>query len=230
MNRLISTAVLITGTALLIPIFGIIILTTWISSIPSRVGGALSGNEISRRLLSLIIDFELMREFRNDIFITILPHISIEENLDRWWILHEMRETIDKTERSIQAGEYFIAVTFSCATLFINSPVFGIPLSGILTILILLFSGLVIVRVVSIDILMFDPELHSEEPTDELALRMAFNKGPLSEGASIGLLAISMMIGLSGGLGYQSGLELLERYSEKSHPDDGERWVIKQDQ
>ena len=211
---------------LLVPFLLLTLIITHVVAIPSRIGARAPIEAWIQRGMDSVLDLQLMRQFRDDIFHRIRPHIVFTEEFERWWVIREMELSVERTNSALQSGEYTLAVFLAVASVVLDTPVFGIPGGLILTFLAIALSALIIVRLVAIKILAFRPETHLEEPTHELTVRMAFNRGPLSQGSSIAIALVTLFIGISGGMGYEIGLEIIERVAERSHPDDGERWGV----
>lgn len=219
-----SLAVLV----ILLPLVLLIFVITHIAAIPSRIGTRAPIETWIYRGMDVALDIQLMQQFRDDIFHRIRPHIDFNEELERWWVLREMELSIERTNTALQSGEYAIAVSLAVGSIVLDTPVFGISVGVLLTVLATLLSALIITRVVAIKILAFRPETHLEESTHELSVRMAFNRGPLAQGSSIAIALLTLFIGFSRGIGYDRGLEIIEWAAEKSHPDSGERWRIQE--
>lgn len=164
-----------------LPITIVAITIKFIVSIPSRVGERVKIVGWIYRVLTFVADDSLMREFRNDMCSRIRPHLALEEDLERWYIIREMERDIQRINTTLINGEYAIIILISISSIFIKEQIYGIPASVLLTLLALLFSGLVITRIVTMRILLFKPEMHMEETTHELAVKMAFNRGHYQE-------------------------------------------------
>lgn len=219
--------VIIVGLVL-VPLLVIIVTATWMASIPSRLGEYAPVEDIIFRVMNWMFDFELMRQFRDDIFHRIRPHIELTEDLDRWWIIREMELALDRTERTLQSGEYTLVVVLATGSVFIDASLWGIPMSVVLTFLAVSLSGLIIARLAAIRVLAFRPEVYLEDSTHDLAVRMAFNKGPLSRGSSVAIAILALFIGVTGGRGYEIGLGIVEAYASLSRPEDDTRWRVNQ--
>lgn len=208
-----------------LPILIVVVISSFVASIPSRVGERIKIVGWIYRVLRVVADDDLMREFRDDMCSRIRPHLALEEDLERWYIIREMERDIQRINTALINGEYAIIIIISFSSIFIEQPIYGISTSVLLTLFALLFSGLVITRIVMVKILLFKPEMHMEEPTHQLAVKMAFNRGPLSRGASVGITILTVLIGISGGIGYDRGLDLVEKYAERNHPSDKKKWM-----
>lgn len=206
------------------PILLVIYIATFISSIPSRIGERVQIETWIYRGMCRTLDVELMRQFRDDIHHQIRPHIEFVEEYERWWVVREMELTIERTKSSLQSGEYILAVLLAFGSVFFESSISGIPMSVILTLLALSLSGLVLIRVVTINILAFRPELHREDSTHELTVRMAFNKGPLSRGSSLAIALLTLLIGAFRGQGYDVALDIVGWFASKTYPGSDKRW------
>jgi len=226
LEKVLGVTFLLLAILAALPIGIVVIISSFIASIPSRVGEQIKIVGWVYRGLRVVADDDLMREFRDDMCSRIRPHLALEEDLERWYIIREMERDIQRINTALINGEYAIIILISLSSIFIKQPIYGIPASVLLTLLALLFSGLVITRIVTMKILVFKPEMHMEDSTHELAVKMAFNRGPLSRGASVGLTIMTVLIGISGGLGYERGLDLVEKYAAKSHPSDKEKWMV----
>ena len=213
---------------ILLPLVLFILAITYIVAIPSRIGARAPIESWIHQGMDAVLDLQLMRQFRDDIFHRIRPHIEFTEELERWWVLREMELSIERTNTALQSGEYAIAVSLAVGSIVLDTPVLGISVGVLLTLLAIGLSALIIVRIVAIKILAFRPEAHLEEPTHELAVRMAFNRGPLAQGSSIAIALLTLFIGISRGAGYNTGLEIIEWIAARSHPDNGERWRVQE--
>lgn len=209
---------------LALPLVIIIRISTFIASIPSRIGERIRVEGWIYRGIKTVVDVDLMREFRDDIFSRIRPHIVFEEEFERWYIIREMEKDIQRINSSLVNGEYAIIVLISLSSILVESSVYGVSASVLLTLFALVFSGLIITRLVTMKILIFKPELYMNEPVHDLTVRMAFNRGAISRGASVGLTIMTVLIGLSNGLGYEKGLDFIEWYAERSHPGNKGKW------
>ena len=230
-RKRISQVFFVASVLIGILISGIILIVLKISgkaaALPSEIGERIPLYHWIKESIGRIIDFELMEQFRDEIFFRIRHNLEIrEDQTERYWIIREMQQTIDETDKRLQSGEYVVAVVLSVGGILLSNVNTGFPLAVYLTMFTLLFSAIVVTRVVLIEVLAFDPYDHIEESTNELAVRMAFNDGPLGEGSSAPIAFITLLIGLSRGVGYEKGMELTEWYGEYSHPDNGERWYV----
>jgi hypothetical protein len=216
----------ITGLLILIPIILVIWLSTKVASVPSSVGIRIPVRNWLYEGMSLVFDFDLMHRFRNDIFHRIQPQLKFEEDVDRWWVTREMELSVQRTDRALESGEYVLAGMLAVVGIVFPPTEYGVYSSVIFALVTIFLSTLILVRAVAIDVLAFQPESHQHEPTQELAARMAFNRGPLSRGSSMGILLLTLLVGVTGERGYEEGLELVEWAAERSHPDDGKRWYV----
>jgi len=214
----------ITVGILLIPILFFLVTITYIAAIPSRIGEQARIDSWLYRGMDKVLDINLMRQFRNDIYYRIRPHIELAEDYDRWWIMREMERSRERTNNALQSGEYAIALLLAFGSVFLDTSLSGIPVSAMLTFLAIALSGLVFIRITTIKILAFKPEVYRDEPTHDLAVRMGFNRGPFSQGSSILIALLTLLIGSTRGLGYELGLEIIEFFAAKTHPQDVERW------
>jgi hypothetical protein len=223
-EKLLALILAVFAAILAFPIIIAIRISTLLASIPSRVGERIRIESWIYKILRSTVDVELMQDFRDDVYAVIRPHLAFEEDLERWHIIREMEKDIQRINTSLVNGEYAIIVLISVSSIFIKRSVYGVPASVLLTIFALIFSLLIITRIVTMKILVFKPELYIEESPHDLAVRMAFNKGAFSRGASIGITIIAILIGISGGLGYEKGLNIVEWYAERSHPSKKSKW------
>lgn len=206
------------------PIMMIIYIITTIASIPSRIGERVPIESWIYRGMDWVLDIQLMRQFRDDIHHRIRPHIMLAEDYERWWVIREMELTIERTNSSLQSGEYALVILLAIGSVFFDTSIQGLPMSLVLTVLATSLSGLIIIRVVTINILAFNPELHREESTHELTVRMAFNKGPLSRGSSLAIALVTILIGAFRGQGYEAALDIIEWGASRTYPGNAERW------
>lgn len=226
LNYILFGIIILVSLIFFVPAIVIISVITSIASIPSRIGQRVPLEDWVYIGLSKLLDFDQMRQFRDDIFYRIKPYMKIEGEVDRWWILREMDLAIERTNRTLQSGGYTIVFFLGVGSIFIDGSVYNIPVSVLLTILTITLSCIVIIRIVATRVVVYKPELYLEEPTHDLVVRMAFNKGPIFKGSSVSILLLSILIGITGGLGYEKGLEYVERAAAASHPDEGKRWEV----
>jgi hypothetical protein len=171
-----------------------------------------------------VLDVDLMREFRDDIFHRTRPYVEPAEDFERWWVIREMDLAIERTDSALQSGEYALVIVLALGSVFIDSSLHGVPVSVFLTFLAVGLSGMILVRIVILKILVFRSEDHFEEPTHDLIVRMAFNRGPFSNGASVGIALLTLLIGITRGQGYKLGLDIVEWAADKTHPEDPDKW------
>jgi hypothetical protein len=227
LEKILAVVLAVMAAILAFPLVVIIRIGTFIASIPSRIGERIRVEGWIYTLIKQVVDVDLMREFRDDIFSRIRPHIVFEEEFERWYVIREMEKDIQRINSSLVNGEYAIIVLISLSSIFVESSVYGVSASVLLTLFALVFSGLIITRLVTMKILVFKPELYMNEPVHDLTVRMAFNRGAISRGASVGLTIMTVLIGLSNGLGYEKGLDFIEWYAERSHPSNKAKWKTK---
>lgn len=216
--------IILTGLCLLLPILFVVIISTYIASIPSRIGERVQIEDWIYRGIKRSLDIDTMQNFRDDIYNRIRPHLSLSEDYERWWIIRQMEKDRDRINSALLSGEYVIIIALAVTSILLDISIYGIPISVVSTLLAVGLSGLVIIRVVTIKILMFRPELYAEEPTHDLAVRMAFNRGPLSRGSSIGLALLTLLVGLAGERGYEVGLSLVEMVAEATYSPNTGKW------
>ena len=133
-RHLLAAAGTLVVLAILLPILLLILSATFIASIPSRIGKHISIEEWIQRGMDTVFDFDLMRQFRNDMFYKILPHIEVSEEFDRWWLHRELEKSIEHINADLRSGEYSIVVLLAIGSILFDS-LFGLPLGVILTIL-----------------------------------------------------------------------------------------------
>lgn len=225
---LILGLIAVIAVLIITPIMVMIYIITTIASIPSRVGKRVPIETWIYRGMDGVLDIELMRQFRDDIHHRIRPHLVFAEDYERWWVIREMELTIERTNSSLQSGEYALVILLAIGGVFFDSSVYGLPMSLVMTLLAISLSGLIIIRVVTINILAFTPELHREESTHELTVRMAFNRGPLSRGSSLAIALLTILIGAFRGQGYEIALDIVEWVASKTYPGNAERWRVEE--
>lgn len=226
-QNLLAVFVLVIAAPVLVSLITVLYLSGWIASIPSKIGGKAPAQDWIRKLIGYVIDFDLMTRFRDDVLLEIRPHMEVRnQGNDRYWTIRQMEQTINKTENRIQSGEFVVALVLSLGGIALSSLSTGVPLAVFLTAFTLIFSALVATRVILIDVLAIDPDNHIEASTEDLTVLSAFNQGPLSQGSSVPMALLTIFVGVTGGTGYDLGLEILEFVSEQSHPDSGERWYV----
>ncbi|WP_232688038.1 hypothetical protein [Halobacterium zhouii] len=53
---------------------------------------------------------------------------------------------------------------------------------------------------------------------------MAFNRGPFAGGSSVAIAGLALVVGITRGRGYETGLAIVERVAAATAPGDDDRW------
>lgn len=145
---------------ILMPILLIIAGITYLATIPSRVGKQVPIESWIYQGMDRVLDLGLMCQFRDDLFFRIRPHVEPADEYERWWVIREMELARERTNRALQSGEYAIVFLLALGGVLLDTSLFGVPASLILTVLAIALSGLVLLRIVATKIVAFDPALH----------------------------------------------------------------------
>lgn len=217
-----SLLLILTVLIVMLPVIVAMWVLSLVSLIPSVIGRHLSVEEAIRVGLNRTFDVEEMKAKRDEIYHAYRPYAEADDSLERWYIVREMENTLDTTKERIKSGEYIL--TFLFGSLSVAAGIVGPPILSALVIFFatIMISTLVLVRTIAIDILSFDPRLYLEESSEELAMRLLWNKGPMS-GKSAMLITLIAIID-SGSLGYDIGMRFTEMYASRIGNHEEGRW------
>lgn len=207
------SVILIAVVSILIPLLIGITVFLWIVDVPRKVGQYLTLEEAIRRLAFRIFDPHEMRAFRDDMLHIIESEIDEGEKWDRWGLLRDIDTAQDEIEDRLKDGEFAFTFGGGIAALIVGN-VFGLTYGGIvLTIVGLLFSFVVALRIIITDALCYQSINHQDDSLRHLAILKGWNRGPVF-GKGAMSIAILSMIASRGGAGYRLGTELLELFAE----------------
>lgn len=210
-NVIRSLTILIVVLTLLIPALILIFVLLWLFDIPQKVGSYISIEDSIRKLLFYVIDPDEMRNVRDDMLHIMESEVNID--LDRWGLLREIDTAQEEIEHRLKDGEFAFTLLGGAAALIIGNG-FGILIGGlVLTLVVLIFSIIVALRLIITDALCYQSIYHRNDPIHRLAILRAWNKGPVFGKGAVGIAIISL-ITTRGGVGYQIGTRFVERYCE----------------
>lgn len=204
---------LIAVVTIVLPVLIGIFVFLWIMDIPRKVGGHFTFESAMRKVLFHVLNPDEMRSFRDDMLHIVESEIGEGDNWDRWSLLREIDTAQDEIERRLKDGEF--AFTFlGGVTALIVGNIFGIVYGGIvLTLVGLLFSLLIAIRIIITDTLCYQSINHRNDPLRRLAILKGWNRGAVFGTGAVGV-AILSVIASRGGAGYRLGKELLEFIAE----------------
>lgn len=213
LNRLqtvLRAAIIIVSLLILLPLVLIgLLIVLWIIDIPRKVGQYFDFEGAIRRVLYRVIDPEEMRFFRDDMLHIMESEVEMEEGLDRWGLLREIDKSQQEIELRLKNGEFAFSFVGGVVALLVGN-VLGIVYGGVvLTLVGLLFSFLVTVRIIITDTLCYKSINHRNEPVRRLALLKGWNTGPIFGTGAVGVAVLSAVSSRDRG-GYHLGRRILE--------------------
>jgi hypothetical protein len=212
---------------ILVPLLLGLSIVLYVTDIPRKIGSHLTFEEIIRNVLFSVLNPQEMRNFRDDILHILESEIDENKDWDRWGLLREIDTAQNDIEDRLKDGEF--AFTFvGGATAIIIGNVLGLVYGGIvMSIVGLIFSLLVAVRVIITDTLCYQSVGHRDDPLPRLALLKGWNRGPIFGTGAVGV-AILSVVASRGGTGYRCGIRLLENVAEIQYSD-SDRWRVEQE-
>ncbi|WP_434521958.1 hypothetical protein [Halorubrum sp. AS12] len=219
------------ATVLAIPILVVIVVTIRvlgaISSLPAWLGRQIRVNQFAERIVQRVVEIDRAHQFRDDLMFLLEEHARKEkfdfEGYDRWGLLRLIDQRREESKASLRNGEFAISFLGGFVTIlagiYINIQIAGI----LLTALVLLFSLLVILRIVVTDILSYQSHNVQNESIEMLVMMASWNENQINHGASLVMAAILVCFS-SSDIGYQIGLEVVDRFAERSNPSFGKRY------
>lgn len=185
---------LIVGLVILIfvPIIVVIFVLTLLASIPSAIGQRMKVEDWLRKGIDKTLNVERMENTREELYYRYSAYHKLSEDIERWNLIREMESSLVQTRRQLRSGGVILTVLFGSISIIFS--IIGQPVMAavLLFLFSFLFSAIIILRIVIIDILSYDSQMFMEMSTREIAMRMAWNKGPMSgySGLLIGVLTI----------------------------------------
>jgi hypothetical protein len=221
------TALVILLTVILSPILIILLalltILMMIMNLPRKVGEKLNFEQSIRKVVYRIVDPEKMRWLRDDMLHIMESELEIEEDLDRWGLLREIDKSQEEIEKQLRDGESAFSLIGTISALIIGS-MFSIELGGIiLTLVVLIFSFLVSIRIIITDTLCYQSVNHRNDPLHRLVLLKGWNRGPIFKSGVIWTAVLSVIATKSD---YRLGRGVLRRYAEMKY-DDEDKWRAK---
>jgi len=189
-----SKLILILGIVALIfiPIIIAIVVFTLLASIPSAIGRRMTIEDWLREGIDKTLNIERMENTREELYYIYSAYGQVPEDTERWNLIREMESSLVQTRRQLRSGGIVLTVLFGSVSIIFS--IMGQPtIAAVLLFLFgFLFSVMIILRVVIIDILSYDSQIFIEMSTNEIAMRMAWNKGPMSgySGILVGVLTL----------------------------------------
>jgi nitrogen fixation-related uncharacterized protein len=227
-NRLqtvLRTAIIVLSLLILLPLalLGLVI-ALWVIDIPRRIGQYFDFEGAIRRVLYRVIDPEEMRLFRDDMLHIVESEVEMEDGLDRWGLLREIDKSQEKIELRLKNGEFAFSFVGGVVALLVGN-ILGIVYGGVvLTLVGLLFSFLVTVRIIITDTLCYKSINHRNEPVRRLALLKGWNTGPIFGTGAVGVAVLSAISSRDGG-GYRLGRRILETIAGVMYRDE-DKWQV----
>ena len=224
------------GAILAVPIIiGLILVIRFIgalSSIPVAVGKRVNVEKAARALVNKAVDVEVASEFRDDLLYPMEEHVYRSEldpdEFDRWGLLRQIDEHREEAIEDLQTGESVLSMGGAILSIAIGAW-FDVRFVGIgLTIVLLLFSILVVLRVVVTDLLSFQSCKVRNDSIELLLLKRGWNETQVNHGSSL-VLASLLLTASSSDWGYELGMRVVKRFGTASNPRDNDRYSVEND-
>lgn len=210
-----------------IPIILLFILLTFLIHKLSRVVEILGAKTVTESNLQsavvTVLDESMMLQFRDDLMVFILSGLEFEDDLDRWGLLREMDTGHQDMERSLRDGELAFSIFGGVFSILIAA-IGGVPLAGVvLTLVVLLSTLLVVLRVTAVDILSFESHKYRGASYRSLVFASIWNRKIMTGLAPLGIALMSLMAAGSS-KGYEAGLWIMEQIAFQSAESDDVNW------
>jgi len=193
----------ITVTVILTFVFLIIVLSmkivAYFTTIPSWVGKYLSVSELFRWALDRFIGFQILETVRDDLIQIYYPYLDIrkEPDHDRWWLLHDIESSQEEINRRLESGETSLSIAGGVISIVLGS-VFGIGVGAIaISILAIVLSFLVTIRIIAIESLSFELRNHPNVSTRDLVLFRGWNSGPMQNDGAVLIVLLSVFLAVA---------------------------------
>lgn len=204
-------------TLIFLPILVAIFVIMITASIPSAIGRRMTVEAWLREGIDRVFNVERMRDCREDLYNRYSTSAKVSEEVERWNLIREMERSLDRTRQWLRSGGIVLTVFLGSLSIIMGAT--GQPLIAAVLLLLFgfIFSTIILLRIVIIDILSYDSKMFMEMSTNEIAMRMAWNKGPMSGNSAILLAVLTLFVGL--GRDYQIGLDIAETLVMESKTD-----------
>jgi len=204
-------------------------ITGAISSIPAVIGRRFRVDDLARAIVLSVIDVDRVQQFRDDLLYIFEEHYRWSEqfedrSLDRWSLLRQLEDSRSETKRNLQEGEFIISLLGGVASILLGI-FFDIRFAGVaLALVLILFSLLVVSRVVITDILSYNSFKNRNEPVERLILMRGWNQVQVDHGTA--LVLATFLLPLSNDFAYELGLRIAEWFGRQANPRENKRWAV----
>jgi len=198
-----------------------------VSSIPVAVGKRVNVEGFARGLVNRAVDVGVAYEFRDDLLLIMEEHVHQSEldpdEYDRWGLLRQIDEHREEAIDDLQTGESVLSIGGAIVSIALGAW-FDIRYVGIgLTVVLLFFSILVVLRVVVTDLLSYRSREVRNDSIESLLLKRGWNETQINHGTSL-VLASILLTASSSEWGYELGLRIVEQFGRASNPRDNNRY------
>lgn len=205
----------IIGFILLIRVIGAL------SSVPVAIGKRIDPEKPARILVNRVVNMDIAHQFRDDLLHLMeeqIYHSDINaDELDRWGLLRQIDKDREEAIADLQTGEFMLSLGGAIITIGIG--VWGdVRFAGIgLTIILIFFSVLVVLRVVVTDLLSYRSNEARHDRIELLALKQGWNETQINHGSSL-VLASVLLTASSSNWGYSLGMRIARWFGTQSNP------------
>ena len=198
-----------------------------VSSIPVAVGKSVNVEGFARGLVNRAVDVGVAYEFRDDLLLIMEEHVHQSDldpdEYDRWGLLRQIDEHREEAIDDLQTGESVLSIGGAIVSIALGAW-FDIRYVGIgLTVVLLFFSILVVLRVVVTDLLSYRSREVRNDSIESLLLKRGWNETQINHGTSL-VLASILLTASSSEWGYELGLRIVEQFGRASNPRDNNRY------
>lgn len=211
--RVLFLATIVIGAALIVLLlFGVmasvVLLVTWF---PAWLGTRLPAGKWLETIMNWIFDFDRMRMFRDEMLEIFRREVVIDEEMDRYWMLREMEFASERIDARLRNGKFVLAVIGGTLSILLAEYANIRIASIVLAIFIIGISLAILLRSVIIEVLMFDSDLYTESPHEEIAVRLGWNRGPINGRGAVLTALGTIVVGMDE-WGYRLGKSILAEY------------------
>lgn len=199
-----------------------------ISSIPVTIGKRIDIESFARRIVERSVDMEITYQFRDDVLYIMEEQFyrsDIDsEKLDRWSLLRQIDNHRDEAIENLKTGETILSIGGAILSVTIGIWT-DIRFVGVgLTLVVILFSLLVVLRVVVTDLLSYRSTEVRNDSLELLLLKQSWNENQINYGSSV-VWASLLITASSSEVGYRSGMQLVQWFGDASNPIDNKRYL-----
>jgi len=230
-------AAIFLGGVLLVVITITLRLFALLTAVPELVGNKISIERRFEDFVYWLVDVDELHSFRDDMLLIMIEHLESNDELDiegmerpedldeldEWGLIRVMQRGREDAQNRLREGEFILSFVGALATVIIGQ-LAGLTFAAVLlTILLLVFSLLVSIRIVVTDLLAYRRSEVKGYPEIWLAMMAGWNKNQIGHNTSMMIAAVFIVFSASG-LGYKIGMRVVEWFGLRSNPIEERKW------